>query len=302
MANAYLTAGSASMLSAAWSDASGFSTDSATLFVQSGTQNVVTLPTSTYTSAGSQGFQNVDILPGFSGTIGNASIGSLAMEAKTSIYNPSTQVPRFRYWASGGSCYYTPQGAGTATDTCDIIQIANGGAMVVTGTGTVKRVDQEGGRSIIYGTIDSVATYRWVFTGGSSTINSGSNKIHSITYSGGQHLLQRGIQGSTIAGTGFVEGLNIAGGSVTIDCVADTISELRVYGGTVTVLNCGPIAAISAYGGTLDFSKLQRPVTVTLLEDSPGCRIIPSKLLTITAYSGATNGRQPIGSGAIGLT
>jgi hypothetical protein len=160
----------------------------------------------------------------------------------------------------------------------------------------------EGGRLTVYGTIDSVATYRWVFTGGVSTINSGSNRIHSITYAGGQHLLQRGIQGSTIAGTGFVEGLNVCGGSLTIDCGSDTISELRVYGGTVTVLNSNTIAAISAYGGTLDFSKLQRPLTVTLMEDSPGCTIIPSKLLTITAYSGATNGRQYIGSGAKGLT
>jgi hypothetical protein len=41
---------------------------------------------------------------------------------------------------------------------------------------------------------------------------------------------------------------------------------------------------------------------VTLLEDGPGLTVIPSKLLTITTYSGVTNGRQSIGTGANGLT
>jgi hypothetical protein len=63
----------------------------------------------------------------------------------------------------------------------------------------------------------------------------------------------------------------------------------------VTVVNCGAIAVVSGYSGTLDFSKLQRPVTVTLLEDSPGLTVIPSRLLTITT-------RNPIGPGANGLT
>jgi hypothetical protein len=36
-------------------------------------------------------------------------------------------------------------------------------------------------------------------------------------------------------------------------------------------------------------------LTITLLEDAPGCTIIPSRLLTITT-------RNPIGQGAEGLT
>ena len=95
--------------------------------------------------------------------------------------------------------------------------------------------------------------------------------------------------------TTFVEGLNVCNGSLVIDAYGETISDLRIYGGYVTVVNCGTIAVCSGYNGTLDFSKLQRPVTLTLLEDAPGLTVIPSKLLTITT-------RNPIGTGANGLT
>ena len=202
-----------------------------------------------------------------------------------------------RYGASGGTFYYTPQGANAAADVCDYFQVQGSGSAYVTGTGTVKRLEVQSGRCYVTSTIDSVATFRWLLAGGTATIDgiSGSNKIHSITVAGGQHLLKRGIQGSTLASTTFVEGLNVCNGSLVIDAYGETISDLRIYGGYVTVVNCGTIAVCSGYNGTLDFSKLQRPVTLTLLEDAPGLTVIPSKLLTITT-------RNPIGTGANGLT
>jgi hypothetical protein len=142
-----------------------------------------------------------------------------------------------------------------------------------------------------------VATFRWVLSGGTVTVDgvSGSTKIHAITVAGGQHLLKKGIQGSTLASTGFVEGLNVCGGSVTIDAYAETFSDIRMFGGYVQIVNAGTCAVVSGYNGTLDFSKLQRPLTITLLEDGPGLTVIPSRLLTITT-------RNPINGGANGLT
>ena len=301
MANSYLLPGATSLAASAsnWSDTNGINATNATCFIQSGTQTI----TGGLAVSIATGINNLDILPGFSGAIGG-SAGSLAVETDSASYNPSTQIPRIRYNAGGGSMYYTAEGAGGAANVCDYAQLSGSGSMFITGTCTVKRVEVQSGRLYVGPNVGSVATYRWVLSGGTSTIDgiSGSTKIHAITVAGGQHILKKGIQGSTLASTGFVEGLNVCDGQVTIDAYGETISDLRMYGGYVTVVNCGTIAVISGYAGTLDFSKLQRPVTVTLLEDAPGLTVIPSKLLTITTYSGATNGRQPIGSGANGLT
>jgi len=291
MANAYLNAGATSLAAANWSDSIGFAAN-ATLFVQTGTQTI----TGGLTPSIATGINNFDVLPGFSGNIGGAA-GSLAVETDSASLNQVTQIPRIRYNAAGGTLYYTPQGAGAAADVCDFFQVNGSGSAFLTGTGTVKRVEVQSGRLYVSPTIGSVATYRWELAGGTTTIDgiSGSTKIHAVTVAGGQHLLKKGIQGSTMASTTFVEGLNVCNGSIVIDAYGETISDLRIYGGYVTVVNCGTIAVCSGYNGTLDFSKLQRPVTVTLLEDAPGLTVIPSKLLTITT-------RNPIGTGANGLT
>lgn len=298
MADAYLNSGATSLAAANWSDATGIVAN-ANLFIQTGTQTI----TGGLTPSIATGINNLDILPGFSGAIGS-SAGSLAVETDLASWNPSTQMSRIRFAAAGGSMNYTPQGAGGAADSAGFVQCQGSGSLNLTGTATIRAVQCQSGRMYIAPTIGSIATYKWVFSGGTSTIDgvSGSTKIHAITYAGGQHTLKKGIQGSTLASTGFVEGLVVCGGQVTIDAFGETISDLRIYGGNVTILNCGTIAVISGYSGTLDFSQLQRPVTVTLLEDAPGLTVIPSKLLTITTYSGATNGRQPIGTGANGLT
>lgn len=295
---AFLNAGVTSLIAGSWSDGIGI-VNGADLYVQSGTQTI----TGGLTTNLSEGIQSLDILSGWSGNIGGAN-GSLAAETKSALLNYSTQIPRIRYYASGGTFYYTPQSGGAATDACDYYQIAGSGSGYVTGTGTIKRLESAGGRLYVGTGITSVATFRWVLSGGTVTIDGivGTTKVHGLTIAGGQHLLKRGVQGSTMVSTGFVEGLNVCGGAVTIDAYAETISDLRMYGGYVTVVNCGTIAAISGYSGTLDFSKLQRPLTVTLLEDAPGLTVIPSRLLTITTYSAATNGRQPINQGANGLT
>lgn len=291
MPAAFLNAGATSLAAANWTDATGFA-DSAELYVQSGTQTV----TGGLTTSLTNGIQNLDILSGWSGNIGGAN-GSLAVETRSSLLNQATQIPRVRYYASGGTFYYTPQGGGAASDLCDYYQIAGSGSGYLTGTGTVKRLESNGGRLYVGTAIGSVANFRWVFANGTVTVDgvSGSTKIHALTIAGGQHLLKKGIQGTSITATGFTEGLNVCGGSVTIDAYAETFSDIRIYGGYVQIVNAGTCAVVSGYSGTLDFSKLQRPLTLTLLEDAPGLTVIPSRLLTITT-------RNPIGPGANGLT
>lgn len=292
MADAFLNAGATSLAAANWSDATGI-VNSATLYVQSGTQTV----TGGLTPSMTEGVINFDILSGFSGTIGS-SAGSLAMETRTASLSQADQLPRVRYWASGGGFSYTPQGSGGAANGCFFYQIAGSGFGNITGTGTVTRFEAESGRAYIAPTIDSVDTYRWVITGGAVTIDgiAGSNEIHSLTIAGGQVILKRGIVGGVVAENSVSEGLNIYGGQVTIDAYGETIAKSTIAGtANVRVLNCGTITYLAAFGGTLDFSALQRPLTITTLTAAPGATVIPSPLLTITNY-------YPIGSGAEGLT
>lgn len=295
MADSFLLPGATSLASSAsnWSDTNGITVNSATCYIQSGTQTI----TGGLTPSLSEGVNNLDILSGFSGTIGS-SAGSLAMETRAASASEPNQLPRVRYWASGGGFSYTPQGSGAAANNCFFYQIAGSGFGNITGTGTVTRFEAESGRAYVAPTIDSVDTYRWVITGGAVTIDgaSGSNEIHSLTVAGGQVTLKRGIVGGTVAECGIEEGLNVYGGQVTIDAFSETISTMVVAGtANVRVLNCGTITYLALFGGQLDFSSLQRPLTITRLTAAPGATVVTSPLLTITEY-------YPINSGAEGLT
>lgn len=296
MANAFLNAGATSLAAANWSEAPGYDSGTPTLYVQTGTQTITggLAPASGAYVA----LYNFDILSGFSGTIGGQA-GSFAIETANAAFSQTTQLPRVRHWASGGALFYTPQGADAGiTNECHYYQLAGSGFSYVNGTAIVRRFEAESGRGYIAPTIDSVATYRWTITGGAVTIDGsiGSTKIHSLTIAGGQVILKRGVQGGTVAENSVSEGLNVYGGQVTIDAYGETIAKSTIAGSAnVRVLNCGTITYLGLFGGTLDFSALQRPLTITTLAAAPGATVIPSPLLTITNY-------YPIGSGANGLT
>ena len=296
MADAFLNAGATSLAAANWSDATGYNSGTPTLYVQTGTQTItggLAPGSGTYAA-----LYNFDVLSGFSGTIGS-SAGAFAIETANAAFNQATQLPRVRYWASGGGFTYSPQGADAGiTNECHYYQIAGSGFGNINGTGIVRRLEAESGRAYVAPTIDSVSTYRWTITGGAVTIDGsvGSTKIHSLTIAGGQVILKRGIQGGTVAENSVSEGLNVYGGQVTIDAYGETIAKSTIAGtANVRVLNCGTITYLGIFGGTLDFSALQRPLTITTLAAAPGSTVIPSPLLTITNY-------YPIGSGAEGLT
>jgi hypothetical protein len=295
MANAFLNQGATSLAAANWSDAAGFA-DGATLFIQSGTQDVTGGLSPTYD--GVTGLTNLDVLPAFSGRIGGTA-GSLAAETKISVLNQTTQLPRVRYWGNGGAFYYTAQGTGTSVNACVYLQFAGSGLSVVNGTCTVYRLEVESGPYYVGASVDGVTTYRWTLAGGSGTIDGivGSNELFSVTVTGGSHTVKRGVVGGTVAENSTKEGLNVYGGVVTIDAFAETISDMTIAGGTVIVRNCGTITYVGGFSGVLDLSQLQRPLTITTLTDAQTLTIVPPPpgLLTIT-------NRYKIGHGSAGLT
>jgi hypothetical protein len=304
MSNEVLNTGATSLASGNWKTLAGAAgsgfVDDAELIIQNGTQAITSDITWT---ALTNGIKNLDISSGFSGNVAGTS-GSLAFQTRNSLFSQTTQLPRVRYEASGGSLYYTAENA-SANDECHYLQVNGGGFLYVTGTCSVRRLELQAGRVFVSQNVGSTANYRWVFTGGVGTIDvvnsGGTNDIHALTITGGQHLLKRGIQGTTVTAGSRTEGLTVAGGNVTVDAGSRNLSAVTVTGGQLVVLNAGnpdvPTAGVTnllALGGTIDFSRLQRPLTVTLVEDAPSCVIIPSKLLTITT-------RNAIGRGADGL-
>lgn len=298
MAQEILNAGSTSFVAANWLTLAGAAgagfADSATLNIGAG-GSIITgglIPGLT------NGIKNLDI-SGFSGFIGDTA-GSLAVQTRASLLDQVNQFPRIRYAASGGAMNYTPENA-TANDICHYLQCNGSGRLNVTGTATVARLELTAGTLNVAGTVGGVTGYRWVFTGGTSTIAASATQLFSLTVTGGNHTLRRGVAGAAITATTRFEGLNISGGAVTLDAGANQFGDIGLFGGTLTVLNAGDadfptagIVNIRAMGGVLDFSRLQRPMIVTLLEDSVDCTIYPSKLLTITT-------RNPIGPGAKGI-
>ncbi len=277
MAVAYLNSGATSLASANWSDSTGFA-DDATLVINDGTQSIQTGLTAGLTN----GVSYLDILEGFSGTIGGSG-GSLSVQTRASLYSETTAAARVRYWASGGSIWYTGETA--STDTCHFWQQRGGGSAHLTGAFTLRNIHLESGTLSVAENVAGESTYTWLLAGGAATIDYSATGTYTVIVSGGSHVLKRGVQ----------TGITMASGSLTVDAQGGAVAAVNGYGGNVTWLNSGTITVAYLHAGTYDFSRLQRPLTITTLWDSPAAKIIPSKLLTIGT-------RKPFGSGAVGLT
>lgn len=286
----YLNTGATSLAAANWSDTTGV-VDSAYCVISSGVQSIQT--NLTFSLANGVGI--FDVLEGFSGDIGGSG-GSLTFETEAALYSEVTNVARVRYWASGGSFYYTAQGAGAAGNVCHIFQQKGGGRAFLTGTYTQRSILLESGSLNIAENVASEAAgtpaeptsnarYQWHLAGGAATIQYSATGLHRLRVTGGTHTLGRGVQ----------TGCYVNSGSVTVDAQGGAVALLETNGGNVSYIASGTITNLFANAGNIDFSGLTRPLIVTNLYDSPGCTIKPSKLLTIT-------NRYPAGSGARGLT
>lgn len=278
----YLNAGATSLAAGNWSDATGITAANAWCVINTGSQSITGGLT---TTAG--GFDILDIESGFSGNIGS-SIGSLSIEGSTT-YTTGLQISRLKYNASGGSLWYSANGAGT--DKLMLFLQAGSGTSILTGAWTLREFVLDSGRCTMAYTVVSEASYEWLVSGGTVTFayDSSATSIHNLTVLGGVVQLGRGVQ--TL--------LFVAGGTVIIDAGALTYAAITQTGGRVVVLNAGTGAAtgITAYvlkGGELDLSTLQRPLIIGTMTHYTAGTVKKNNLLTIT-----TN--IPRGLGAAGL-
>jgi hypothetical protein len=232
------------------------------------------------------GASYLDVLPACTGNVGSGS-GSIVFQTRASLLAASTQLPRVRYLASGGSLYLTGEGA-TAPDIIHYYHQNSGGTANLTGTYTARYIFLEAGRLNIAQTVGGEsASYDWVFNGGAADIVDSSTGLYDLVVNGGTHTFRRGVQGA----------LTVNDGTVTIDAGSRAFATVIHNGGTIILRNSGAWATYLGYGGLLDETQAQRPITIggTLMQDASGLTIKPSKNVT-------HSNRAPIGSGCIGLT
>jgi hypothetical protein len=280
MSVAFLNTGATSLAAANWSDTTGF-VNSAELVINAGGQTI----NSGLTYALTEGILYLDVLSGFSGTIGGTS-GSLAVEGRRASYAEGTQLPRLRYEASGGQMWYTAQSSEADPDNMDFVLVNSGGTLNLTGTFVLRHLRvSRGNVNVAEGVSGDSATYDWYIGGGNVTIDYSATRLFDLDIAGGTTRLGRGVQGA----------LNAMDGQVIIDAAGETFATISLLGATMQVRNCGTITDFFGDSGLLDFSQLQRPLTITNLYDTPTLTVIPSPFLTIT-------NRFRTGNGASGLT
>lgn len=269
MAVAYLAEDASSLAAANWSDTTGFA-DGATLVIQKGGKSI-----QDGLSQAAADIEYLDILPGFTGSIGGTG-GSLTCDADGTAESAATLVSRIRYQAAGGHLYFNAGGANTLAHQ---VVIGNpprsgvgSGSFFGTG-GILKNVQLLGGRATFSDAVLATGGV-WNFAGGSSTTAyHATNDLPSVRVSGGTHLLQRNCTA-----------LVVAGGDVTLDCQGLTPGTITVYAGRFTLLNSGTITALLHLGGTLNFGRLGRPVTITT-GTAVGDDVVTSPLVTVTNYA-----------------
>lgn len=255
-----------------WSDATGFA-NGAQLVIPSGSQSIQAGLNQSATS-----IEYLDVLEGFTGIIGGAA-GALICDADGTVEAAATVVSRIRYWAAAGSMYYTAGGGNTLAH---YVQIDTRGRFYGV-SGIMKNMHLDRGTASFSENVAATSGV-WTNMGGALSIAyAAASAIPTLNLVGGSTSLLRNATT-----------LNVYGGANTIDCKALAITTINMFGGTLTLRNCGTITAFNAYGGLLDFSGLSRPLTITTATGAGPASLTVRRSRYITL----TNPFVPIGNGS----
>jgi hypothetical protein len=258
--------------------------DDATLTINAGNGVVV----SGLTWGLTNGISNLDILSGFSGSIGPNGT-SLAVNTRASLYNATTQLPRVKHAGSGSTIYYTAENAANTNDTCHFFITSGNTTSYLTGTCVVRHLFSDGGTvTVAQGVAAESTTYDWFKSSGTWVIAYSATALATDVYAcGGSSVFNRGCSGKVIVG---------AGESMIVDAIAETFAEIEIHSGGIVLLRkattCTLITVLP--GGELNARLALTPVTITTLRHARGARISLADNITIT-------NRVPLGQGAEGV-
>lgn len=288
MAAEFMISGSTTAAITAWQLRDGTAgagiADDATLTINAGSGVV----TSGLTWGLANGISNLDILSGFSGSIGPNGT-SLAVNTRASLYNATTQLPRIKHAGSGSTIYYTAENAANTNDTCHFFITSGNNTSYLTGTCTVRHLFSDGGTVTVAAAVAAESTtYDWFKSSGTWVIAYSSTQLATDCYlCGGSSVFNRGCSGKLTVG---------AGESLIIDAIAETFAEIEIHNGGIVLLRkattCTLITVLP--GGELNARLALTPVTITTLRHARGARISLADNITVT-------NRVALGIGADGV-
>lgn len=273
MAVSYLNEGATSFAAANWSDGVGFAAASTNVINYPGTQSITGALDQSAVS-----IESLDTYPPFAGNIGAAG-NPLIIDVDGTIYSEANQVSRVRLLQSGGRAYLNFGGGNTL---CHIL-VVGGGVECFHVAGILNFLSVEGGgRYVGNQTVTYGDTGRIDLNGGTSFIDlHASDLCPSINVNAGYHIIRRG----GVAATGR---LTVNGGTVLLDSLGVAWPEVYVEGGTLIWQSSGApdtnAGDVTLRGGTVDFSNLNRALTLTSARIYGGVNIKGKdhKLLTLT--------------------
>lgn len=253
MAKEYLARNATSLAATSWyladgtTPGSGFS-GAATLIIDQGGQAIVD---DCDQSGSTTGIESLDIMPDFTGKCGDDT-HPFKFDADGTSESLANVVSRVKYWAGTGWLYYH------SANGCHILQIKTGGKANLVGGG-FKHVHLDDGSAQFTDQTTCTASGTWYINGGTLTLEKhASNTFNVININGGgssstPHGIYRG--GTTLA---------INNGRALLDVKNGTVSNINMTNGYLQLLShnaTGP--TLNAQGGTIDFSKLARPITLS---------------------------------------
>ncbi len=265
--------GTSSFAAANWSDTTGFAA-AAQLVVNKAVG--VTITGGLNQSAVS--IEYLDVRPSFYGFIGAAG-DPLICDVDGTSYDAATRVSRINYNAGGGKMYFNAGGGNTLAH---IIECRGAGEFFFVAGILNQLVVTDGGRFVGNQTVTYSDTGTLNLGNGTSYIDThASDLIGAINVTGGNHTIKRG----GVATTGR---LTVSGGTVTLDCDGGAWPEIHVHGGRLNVISIGApdtnAGDVTIDGGIVDFTKLNRAVTLTSAIIAPGATLLGANtsLLTFT--------------------
>lgn len=273
--------GGASLASASWSDASGFSATTPQLAITSGSQ----LIENDLDYSGITGVEYFDVREGARVTIEGAGGTPMIFDADKTAESAVTHVSRVRLHGSEGRIRYSSAGG---SGVCHFLECGNNQEVILQG-GTVKNLVVDGNaRFTMTAAAAFAASSTAVFTGGGAYLaGHASDLFDDIIIEGGNHKIKRGATATT--GT-----LTVNGGVVEIDCDTANIPIIKVAGtGYLIVTSFTPDSGTRIYGtgGTIDFRPMKKGITGTGWRFGPKCLVYDKpSLLTRASW-------EPYGTG-----
>lgn len=230
MALAYLTAGSTTVASAGWSDATGFA-DNATLIIDQGSQTVTDGLTS-----GSGLTTGINYLHGRKGFTGI--VGSAGAPLTTKFDGTYTTLPNI-IWTSG--VLYL-----TCTNACPKLRVHGGTVVVV--SGTVTSLEVTGGQVDLLAAVDVDASE--ISGGYVRDVAASSNTTNTCVVYDGAYDSDRII--TTLTNVNGRVSYGYTTGATTVN----------QYGGRID-WKTGSITTLNQYGGIFDARRAERDLTIS---------------------------------------